>query len=97
MKCSMMTAMVNVKIASGEVVWKTKDFFFQIENVLKRGIYHYMYARRKQNSSLHHQLHEQEKKGKCFPEIYITITITSQLIQSAQLSLVSDDFNNTLT
>ena len=37
MKCSMMTAMVNVKIASGEVVWKTKDFFFQIENVLKKG------------------------------------------------------------
>ena len=36
MKCSMMTAMVNVKIASGEVVWKTKDFFFQIENVLKK-------------------------------------------------------------
>ena len=33
----MMTAMVNVKIASGEVVWKTKDFFFQIENVLKKG------------------------------------------------------------
>ena len=37
MKCSMMTAMVNVKIASGEVVWKTKDFFFQIENVSKKG------------------------------------------------------------
>ena len=50
-----------------------------------------------QLSSLHHQHHEQEKKGKCFPEIYITITITSQLLQSAQLSLVSDDFNNTLT
>ena len=50
-----------------------------------------------QLSSLHHQHHEQEKKGKCFHEIYITITITSQLLQSEQLSLVSDDFNNTLT
>ena len=43
MKCSMMTAMVNVKIARSEVVWKTK------ENVLKKGdlpLYD-MYARRK--------------------------------------------------
>ena len=84
-----------------------KGLFFQIENVLKKGdlplicmqeenkkIIHLQLP---QLSSLHHQHHEQEKKGKCFPEIYITITITSQLIQSAQLSLVSDDFNNTLT
>ena len=86
---------------------KGQYFFFQIENVLKKGdlpllcmqeenkkIIHLQLP---QLSSLHHQHHEQEKKGKCFPEIYITITITSQLLQSAQLSLVSDDFNNTLT